>query len=167
VYGGRPCRCGALGCLEAYVGAAAVVERLAEATGSAAEPDLLRRVLVEEPPAAAPVLAETIGYLGAGIAGLVNLFNPERIVLGGWAGLALGERFLPEIRSAVARHALRQPYSRTSIELCRLGPDAVATGAATLPVATLLADGGRPVAGPASVPAIPRQYRRSAPRSRS
>jgi predicted NBD/HSP70 family sugar kinase len=167
VYGGRPCRCGALGCLEAYVGAAAVVERLAEATGSAAEPDLLRRVLVEEPPAAAPVLAETIGYLGAGIAGLVNLFNPERIVLGGWAGLALGERFLPEIRSAVARHALRQPYSRTSIELCRLGPDAVATGAATLPVATLLADGGRSVAGPAAVPKIPRQYRRSAPRSRS
>src|SRR5690348_15056330 len=40
---------------------------------------------------AARVLDETAGYLGAGIANLINLFNPERIVIGGWAGLALGE----------------------------------------------------------------------------
>ena len=91
---------------------------------------------------AAKVLEDTVGYLGAGIATLVNLFNPERIVLGGWAGLALGGRFLPQIREATARHALRQPYAHTAIELCELGPDAVAMGAATLPVARLLADGG-------------------------
>jgi predicted NBD/HSP70 family sugar kinase len=146
MYGGRLCRCGALGCLEAYIGADAVIERLAEATGLPADPDLLRRVLAEPdlPDGAAAVLTETSGYLGAGIAGLINLFNPERIVLGGWAGLALGGRFLPEIRAAVGRHALRQPYSRTRIELCRLGPDAVAMGAATLPVAALLAGGGGP-----------------------
>jgi predicted NBD/HSP70 family sugar kinase len=158
VYGGRRCRCGALGCLEAYVGAEAVVARLAEATGRPADPGLLRAVLADEVvvPAAAAVLQETVGHLGAGIANLINLFNPERIVLGGWAGLALGSRFLPEIRDAVARHALRQPYARTRIELCRLGPDAVATGAATLPVATLLAAGGRP-----AVPAVtfPRRHR--------
>jgi predicted NBD/HSP70 family sugar kinase len=146
MYGGRPCRCGALGCLEAYVGADAVVERLAAATGRPADPGLLRRVLAEPvlPDGAAAVLTETSGYLGAGIAGLINLFNPERIVLGGWAGLALGGRFLPEIRAAAGRHALRQPYSRTRIELCRLGPDAVAMGAATLPVAALLDGGGGP-----------------------
>jgi predicted NBD/HSP70 family sugar kinase len=146
VYGGRRCRCGALGCLEAYIGAGAVTDRLAAATGRPADPGLLGEVLgAATPPAAAvAVLDETVGYLGAGIANLINLFNPERIVLGGWAGLALGARFLPEIRAAVARHALRQPYSRTRIELCRLGPDAVAMGAATLPVATLLAAGGRP-----------------------
>jgi predicted NBD/HSP70 family sugar kinase len=164
VYDGRPCRCGARGCLEAYVGAGAVVERLAEATGRPAEPELLAAVLAEAAPPAAAVttLAQTVGFLGAGIGGLVNLFNPELIVLGGWAGLALGERFLPEIRAAAARHALRQPYSRTRIELCRLGADAVAMGAATLPVARLLADGGLP----AGVPAIPRQVRRAAARLR-
>lgn len=90
------------------------------------------------------MLDETVGYLGAGVANLVNLFNPERVVLGGWAGLALGERRLPQIREATARHALRQPYAQTSIELCRLGPDAVAMGAATLPMARLLRDGGVP-----------------------
>jgi predicted NBD/HSP70 family sugar kinase len=65
-------------------------------------------------------------------------------VLGGWTGLALGQRFLPEIRAATAEHALRQPFAQTSIVLCELGQDAVALGAATLPVARLLASGGVP-----------------------
>ncbi len=83
-----------------------------------------------------------VGYLGAGFATLINLFNPERIVLGGWTGLALGERFMAEIRAATAEHALRQPFAQTSIVLCKLGQDAVALGAATLPVARLLNAGG-------------------------
>ena len=90
---------------------------------------------------------------------LVNLFNPERIVLGGWAGLALGERYLPQIREAAARHALRQPYAQTSIELCQLGPDAVALGAATLPMAAAAARRRRAAATPAAArvtPAPPR-----------
>jgi predicted NBD/HSP70 family sugar kinase len=93
---------------------------------------------------AAKVVDDTIGYLGAGFANLVNLFNPERIVLGGWAGLLLGERYLPQLREAVGKHALRQPFAQVTIELCELGRDAVAMGAATLPVLRLLRDGGVP-----------------------
>jgi predicted NBD/HSP70 family sugar kinase len=150
VYDGDVCRCGARGCLEAYIGSKTVNRRLAEATGQPYDPGLLNRMLAADGAlegAAAEVIAQTVGYLGAGIAGLVNLFSPERIVLGGHAGVALGERFLLDIRSAAARHALRQPYSKTRIDLCQLGPDAVAMGAATLPVARLLADGGLPGAG--------------------
>ncbi len=88
------------------------------------------------------VLRETAGYLGAGIANLINLFNPERIVLGGWAGLALGPELLPDIRAAAQAHALGHAFGQTTVELCQLGPDAVAFGAATLPVAALLARGG-------------------------
>ena len=77
-----------------------------------------------------------------GVANLINLFNPERIVLGGWAGLALGAACCRPIRAAAAAHALRQPYEQASIELGRLGPDAVALGAATLPIARLLTAGG-------------------------
>ncbi|WP_416906087.1 ROK family transcriptional regulator [Micromonospora echinospora] len=87
------------------------------------------------------VLDETAGYLGAGVANLINLFNPERVVLGGWAAMALGD-LLPAVREAAGRQALRQPYEQASIELCRLGVDAVALGAATLPIARLLAAGG-------------------------
>jgi predicted NBD/HSP70 family sugar kinase len=149
VYGGRPCRCGSRGCLEAYIGAEGVLDRYRQARGGreAPGPDEESRIAAligaaGRSKVAARILDETIGYLGAGIASLINLFNPERVVLGGWAGLALGARLLPEIRAAAAAHALAHAYRQCSIELCRLGPDAVAVGAATLPVAALLAAGG-------------------------
>lgn len=159
VYDGDVCRCGARGCLEAYIGQDTVNRRLAEATGQAYDPARMLRLLSAGGTvdgAAAEVFAQTVGYLGAGIAGLVNLFSPERIVLGGPAGLALGERFLPDIRAAAARNALRHPYGKTRIDLCQLGPDAVAMGAATLPIARLLADGGLPAAGADTAPALSR-----------
>jgi predicted NBD/HSP70 family sugar kinase len=148
VYGGRQCRCGAEGCLEAYVGAEGVLDRYRLAGGPAARSDdeeaefvgLLAAVDSSE--VAAKVVEDTIGYLGAGFANLVNLFNPERIVLGGWSGLLLGERYLPQLREAVGRHALHRPYAQVTIELCELGRDAVALGAATLPVLRLLREGG-------------------------
>ncbi|GIF17714.1 sugar kinase [Paractinoplanes tereljensis] len=146
IYNGELCRCGARGCLEAYVGADGIARRLAAATGEELTPDLLPRLLATDPMSAeaTEVFTETAGFLGAGIADLINLFSPERIVLGGIAGSVFGERFLAEIRDAAARHALRRPYALTSIELCALGIDAVAMGAATLPVAQLLAEGGLP-----------------------
>jgi predicted NBD/HSP70 family sugar kinase len=151
MYGGRECRCGAVGCLEAYVGAEGVLERFRLANRGRPAPGgdeeaafigLLDAAGTSK--VAAKVVEETIGYLGAGFADLVNLFNPERIVLGGWSGLLLGERFLPELRAATGRHALRQPFAQVSIELCELGRDAVAMGAATLPLVRLLREGGVP-----------------------
>ncbi len=151
VFGGRPCRCGSRGCLEAYVGAEAILDRYRQARGRRAGAAVDEESGLAELIAAAPrsraatrVLEETAGYLGAGMANLINLFNPERIVLGGWAGVALGESLLPEIRAAAAAHALRHPFGQTTIELGQLGPDAVAVGAATLPVSALLARGGDP-----------------------
>ena len=88
------------------------------------------------------MLDETAGFIGAGVANLINLFNPERIVIGGWAGIVLGARLLPAIREAAQAHALRLPYRQASIELCQLGVDAVALGAATLPIARLVSNGG-------------------------
>ncbi|TDQ01484.1 ROK family protein [Labedaea rhizosphaerae] len=144
-YGGRRCRCGASGCLEAYVGGEAIVERYravrrGKAVAGADEQANLATLLVaaEKSKTAARVLDEAADHLGAGIANLVNLFNPERIVLGGWAGLAIGARLLPRITEAVRTQALRRPFEQLTIELGKLGPDAVAVGAATLPVAALL-----------------------------
>ncbi|WP_328448501.1 ROK family transcriptional regulator [Amycolatopsis sp. NBC_00438] len=146
-YGGAQCRCGSHGCLEAYIGAEGVLTRYRKARGKdvpGADEQAQFSALLEAAPkskTAARVLDDTAGYLGAGIANLINLFNPERIVIGGWAGLALGEQLLPRIREAAGEHALRHPFSQTSIQLGSLGLDAVATGAATLPVADLLEQG--------------------------
>lgn len=148
-YGGRPCRCGSRGCLEAYVGAEGILDRYRQARGRAVGGDEqagLEALIASaaKSKTATKVLQDTAGYLGAGIANLINLFNPERIVLGGWAGLALGAQLLPDIRTAAQAHALKHTYGHTTIELCQLGPDAVAFGAATLPVAAMLARGGDP-----------------------
>jgi predicted NBD/HSP70 family sugar kinase len=129
---------------------------------------LMRRLLkgpIESP--VAEVFDDVVGKVGAGIAGLINLFSPERIVLGGPSGLALGERFLPDIRVAAARYALHHPYSNTRIDLCQLGPDAVAMGAATLPIARLLADGGLPTTDGAALSFSRAAHRRQVSRGRS
>ncbi len=144
--GGRTCRCGAAGCLEAYVGAGAIAARFDQlrrdpvAPGPADLEERLAAILAarETDPAAAQVLDETVGYLGAGIADLVNLFNPERVVIGGWLGQALSDCLLPQIREAARTHALRLPFSRVEIIKADLGKDAVALGGATLPIARLL-----------------------------
>lgn len=154
VVGGRRCRCGADGCLEAYVGAGAILARWAEGSrGKSPEPNdehkQIRDLLLaaRRSKSAASVLDETATFLGAGIGNLVNLFNPERIVVGGWVGHLLGPELLPQIRKAAAAQALRYPFSHVSIEMGRLGPDAVALGAATLVVERFLASGGRPRVG--------------------
>ncbi|GAB3689733.1 ROK family protein [Angustibacter aerolatus] len=148
VVDGRPCRCGALGCLEAYVGAGALLDRYAELGGSGLDPALELEERAEalvasaaSDPAAADVLAETVRYLGAGIAGLVNVFNPRRVVVGGRVGRALAAAALPELQAAAGRGALRLPFSHTLIVGAELGTDAVALGAATLPMARFLSSG--------------------------
>jgi predicted NBD/HSP70 family sugar kinase len=155
---GRRCRCGALGCLEAYAGAGALVDRWHEAGGrppvGADEETALAALLAaahpaedaEADPVALAVLEETAEYVGAGLSDLINLFQPERILIGGWAGLQLGTRFLPAVRRYADAYALRHPAERVSIDLGKLGPDAVTVGAASLPLADLFARGGRPAA---------------------
>ena len=138
--GGRDCRCGSLGHLEAYVGAEAILERYGLPLPGDDEESALAALIdqAETSPEAAKVLDETALYLGAGIGDLINLFSPDRIILGGWAGLLLGHHMLPAIRSAARKHALSHPFAETTITVGRLGPDAVALGAATLPIRAFL-----------------------------
>ncbi|WP_406054431.1 ROK family transcriptional regulator [Streptomyces sp. NBC_01077] len=162
---GRRCRCGAQGCLEAYAGAEALLERWREAGGQPPadtdEETALTAMLAAAYPAEATadpdatalaVLEETAEYLGAGFADLINLFQPERILVGGWAGLQLGARFLENVSGYAREYALRYPASRTGIGLGTLGPEAVTVGAALLPLVDFFAQGGR---RPESKPAAP------------
>jgi predicted NBD/HSP70 family sugar kinase len=148
VVGGRRCRCGSAGCLEAYVGAEAILERCGSPAALSAvdEESMLAALLAvgDSSPTTDAVLAETAEYLGVGIGNLINLFNPERVILGGWAGLLLGGRLLPAIRESAQRHSLRHPFAGASIELGRLGPEAVTFGAATLPMEDFLNGAWRP-----------------------
>jgi predicted NBD/HSP70 family sugar kinase len=167
--GGRLCRCGSLGCLEAYVGAEALLGRWSAAPPDVSEETGLAALLAaaDDDPEAAALLAEAAEYLGVGIADLINLFNPQRIVIGGWAGLLLGPRLLPAVREVAAAYALHHPCAQTSIELGRLGADAVTVGAATLPLARFLDTGGeRTVRVPAGQDQSDRAERPDTPRNR-
>jgi glucokinase len=96
--GGRQCSCPNRGCLEAYVGGWAIAERAVEAVAAHPETGLgllemargeeLTARLVAEAAAAGDEFAlelmyETGQYLGAGLTGLIHIFNPARVILGG------------------------------------------------------------------------------------
>ncbi|MFG2988928.1 ROK family protein [Streptomyces sp. NPDC048257] len=149
---GRRCRCGALGCLEAYTGAESLLARWAERGGDAGaggevdEEQALSALLAAAraaDPVAQEVLEETAEYLGAGLSDLINLFQPERILIGGWAGLMLGPYVLGAVRKYATRYSLPHPAGRVSIGMGALGHDAVTVGAATLPLSAFFATGGR------------------------
>ncbi len=148
---GRPCRCGSTGCLEAYVGAEAVLARYRDSGGDGAVgrlgPQEALRALVaraDTDDVARDVLDQTAKVLGVGVGNLINLLAPDRVVVAGWAGLVLGPRILPQVREVARRHALPHAYAAVTIGLGESGSDAVARGAASLPMLALLRSGSLP-----------------------
>lgn len=150
--GGARCRCGSHGCLEAYVGADAILERYGRLAGrpqpagadGGADTEARLAALVAEaarPGPAADTVRATAEYLGIGIANLINLLGPDRVILSGWVSAAMGPAMLPAVRDATRRHTLDYLAGRTVLRLGRLGPEQVALGAATLPVHELLTAG--------------------------
>jgi predicted NBD/HSP70 family sugar kinase len=141
VLGGRSCRCGSRGCLEAYVGAPGIISTLNEIEPHShllvdgdqmATIDNLLSAAKSGDSRSNQVLLNAVQYLGVGIANIVNLVNPEKILLGGWLGLQIGDYLLQEITSQVNQFSLPQPISATQISLCQLGQDAICLGAANL-----------------------------------
>lgn len=151
VTGGKSCRCGARGCLEAYIGAGPLLATWAEVEPGVAtnsDPDSeawIDELLARAPSSAAAgkLLDETAVYFGTAAANLANLFNPERIIVGGWLGLRLGPALLPRMQDVLREQALDYAAARVSLELGQLGTEAVALGASTLIVEEILAQGGR------------------------
>ena len=113
---GPPCACGRRGCLEA-VASSMAISRAAEAAVATREPTLMSemaRPLDAAAIAAAAadgdrvarrILSEAGEHLGRGLSYLLNVLNPEMIVLGGPVA-QVGETLLREVRASVARHAL-------------------------------------------------------------
>ena len=140
---GEICRCGRRGCLEAYVGSQGIIRRLHEldATHPALHMDdefatihTLLHMASRDDGIAKQVLEGTIRYLGAGIANLIDLFNPHRIILSGRVGLELGQFALVPIRQAISRYALKRPCEVAEISVSQLGQEGASLGMAKLVV---------------------------------
>ena len=128
---GRRCKCGNYGCLEAYASGPSIAERAREALSGDSEAMLLRMVggdasritaaTVYEAArrgdeAALDVVRETSRFLGAGLANLLNIFNPEVVVLAGGVTHAGDTLFLP-LRREVAKRAFKP-----AVDACRIVP---------------------------------------------
>ncbi len=128
---GRRCRCGNYGCLEAYVSGPNIAARAVE--GIELSPDSILPELVggeldritaatvyeaarRGDAYADEVLKETAKILGAGIANLINLVNPEVVVVAGGVTRA-GEHLLGPLRAAVRKRAFR-----SAVDACRILP---------------------------------------------
>ncbi|MFJ3223798.1 ROK family protein [Streptomyces sp. NPDC086783] len=178
VLDGRLCHCGGRGCVETYVGAPGIMLNLRELSPGSpllhpgdqtATIDALARGVAAGDPVALKVVADTARYLGAAVSDLVNLLNPEVIVLSSWVAAALGEPLLSEVRAVVGRHALKRPLAATEIVLSPVPADPVCLGAATFALeGALSAVGRRPAptgtAAPrASTPSAPAGTRTAPP----
>jgi glucokinase len=128
---GRRCKCGNYGCLEAYASGPAIAERAREALAggepsiltSLVEDDLTRitaqlvyEAAKKDDDVARQVVRETATFLGAGVANLLNIFNPDVVVIAGGVTQA-GEPLFEPLRAEVRRRAFRP-----AVEACRILP---------------------------------------------
>lgn len=134
---GPRCDCGKRGCLETYVGDPGLLRQAAEAAdrgeiapGVTSVETLLARCAAGEAGAQA-VYARAGQVLGQGLANLVNVLDPQRIILSG-EGVRAGEWLFGPMRAALGQHVL--PGLAREVDLCLdvWGDDAWARGAASL-----------------------------------
>ncbi len=144
--GGLKCNCGSFGCLERYVGNRYIVDEikskiksgrptkireLVKGDLSLITPEIISRAAKKNDALAIDCWRTTGRRIGVTLSGVVNLLNPEKIIIGG--GLAnAGEVLFKAIRDTVSERAL--PVSRSAVKIvkAKLGNDAGIIGAAAL-----------------------------------
>ena len=140
---GYRCNCGNIGCWETFVSVPAMFRRMREAIASGQQSSLnidmlenFNRLSVPEvlkiaedgDVVAQNVLNETSRYIGLGLANLINLLNPKRVVLGGYLSPAY-PAMLETISAVVKERALRWAWESSEIVIAQYGSDASLMGA--------------------------------------
>lgn len=155
---GPACRCGNQGCFEALAsgraiairarsavratGGKSLIMKLAKGDLKAVTGELVAQAAAEDDRAAIAVLKETGRIVGVGLANVVNIFNPEMIVLGG--GVMEGDKvILREALTEVKRCALQANREAVKIVKSSLGAKAGLLGAAVLAMEASKQAGGR------------------------
>src|ERR671922_1203200 len=145
--GGERCRCGRLGCMEAYAGRASMERRAREAHRKGAKTELFKimeergrtrlmsgiwdRALKRGDPLATRIVDEAIEALGAGVASTQNVLDVEAIIIGGGLGVRLGEPYAQRIADAMLPH-LFDDLHPPAMHVAALGDLGGAIGAALL-----------------------------------
>jgi glucokinase len=129
---GRICRgCGRRGCLEAYASGTSIAERAREAGLEAASAEEVAAAARGDDAVAAAVWDETVEALACGLTSIVNLFEPERVVLGGGVARS-GEQLLAPVRERVRSDALGPAARAADVVASALGDRVGVLGAAAI-----------------------------------
>lgn len=142
--GGRRCGCGRDGCFEAYASVTGMLRTAAEGMEGGSETllntlchndtakltgKMISEAIDKGDDFAKEVMEETGAWIGIGIANLVNILNPEKIVLCGGM-VAAGDILFDAIRQSVDENAFEVPAQRAEIVPAGLGDDSGVIGAA-------------------------------------
>lgn len=128
---GPICRCGSRGCLETFAAAPAIVELLRSSLGHELTIDEVVERAIAGDAGCRRAIADSGRHIGHAVATMCNLFNPERVVVGGSVGLAR-ELLLEEMRDAVRRWAIASAEEDVEIVAGVLGERAEVLGAVAL-----------------------------------
>ena len=145
---GPRCACGSRGCIETYVGNGYFVRDVRQKLkagrasvlkkwikeGQELSPLLVKKAAQKGDTLAKEMWTQTGGHLGTALAGLVNILNPERIVIGGGVAQA-GELLFRPIRETIRKKAFPIAYRSVKVVPAVLGTDAGLIGAAALVLA--------------------------------
>lgn len=138
IMGGRPCRCGRRGCAEAYVGAPGIRQTLIDVAphhpaAGQGQTDFIESMVAglragEEP---FPTVLEVLGRQVAALIGnIINVANPEAVLLTGWVYNRLERWLLPVVRAHLAEETLE-----SSLLVASVGPLAVTGNPVTVGMA--------------------------------
>ena len=132
---GRPCRgCGRRGCLEAYVSGTSIAERAREAGMDGAVAADVAAAAKTGDPVASAIWDETVDALACGLTSVVNLFEPELVVLGGGVVSGTGEQLLGPVRTRVFAESMPPAAAVVQIVEAALGERVGVVGAAAIAI---------------------------------
>lgn len=134
MHDGIDCNCGGRGCLEAYASTSALIQQYAQRTRKDPETIDGRYIIQkfkENEPQAVDCLKNHTDYLGHGIAGFINTFAPQKVVIGGGISEA-GQFYIDMIKESALRYAMPDCAVNTEIVAASLGNNAGCMGAASL-----------------------------------
>jgi predicted NBD/HSP70 family sugar kinase len=132
---GPQCQCGKRGCVETYIGDSGLTRGVASASNSA---EVLAAAAAGDPDAVAAVRSAA-HWLGRVLANIVNVLDPERVILGGsFAGVLEFAR--EDVIDAVVSHAFEDVNPSELLTAPGLGDDSALLGAAELVFAGLMDD---------------------------
>ncbi len=144
---GPYCNCGQRGCLEAYAskiamareiraqiarGRKTVLKDLMDDNIINIRSKVLKKAVEEKDELALEVLNRAVYYLAAGAGSLINILNPDMLILGGGVLEALGDYIMPIFKECIKRFTMPAILEGTQIVKSALGDDAIIYGALAL-----------------------------------